>query len=299
VISSQNPQCGGINRSRIVFDGKALTKHRHLYAVRESDKGYVMDAGTAHGVTEGAIFEVYKDKRINSTAVPLGTMKASAPGPFSTILNLSPTSRYFPIKSQAFALQIRAGRQEDLALYVPLDQNLLSVFEAIAAEMQVNAQRQINLLSHEDLKRGKKPDLGIAFENGRIVFDIKDPNVTVHGLHRMPHRIRPILAHVSPVISAAAHYYWHLRRVGHAESIQDAVDIEFTKLSNDDARKRTPSGPNLIDAGVVDLVVDEDDIFGIKITNNGDVPLYASVFYFDNSDFSISKYSQPEVSQSI
>ena len=298
MISRQNPQCEGINRSRFVFDAKAQSKRRHLHVVRNGDKGYVMDAGAAHGVTEGAIFEVYKDKHIDSPT--LGTMKTSVPGPFSTVLNFFPTESSFPIEDQAFALQIRAGKQEDLALYVPLDQNLLTVFEAIATEMQVNAQRQINLLSHEDLKRGKKPDLGIAFENGRIVFDIKDPNVTVHGLHRMPHRIRPILAHVSPVISAAAHYYWHLRRVGHAESIQDSVEVGFTKLSNDeDAGKRKPCGPNLIDAGVVDLVVDEDDIFGIKITNNGDVPLYASVFYFDNSDFSISKYSQPEVSQSI
>jgi len=261
--------------------------------VSEKDEGYVIDAGAAHGITEGAIFEIYKDKHTHATTAPLGTMTASVPGPFSTVLDFSPNSGYFAIESQAFALQIRAGKQEDISLYIPFDQNLLTVFEAIATEMQVNAQRQINILTDEDLKHGKKPDLGIAFEGGYIVFDIKDPNVTVHGLHRMPHRVPPITERVSPVIGAAAHYYWHLRRVGHAEEIQDAVEIEFTQLSSGNALKRKPCGPNLIEAGVVDIVVDEDHIYGMKITNNGEFPLYASVFYFDNSDFSIGTCSQP------
>jgi hypothetical protein len=296
-MSRQNPQCEGANRGRIVFDGKAPSKRRHLYGVRKGGKGYVMDGGAAHGVAKGAIFELYKDMHIDSPT--LGTMKASSPGPFSTILDFSPIDRPFPIEDQAFALQIRAGEQEDLTLYVPLDQNLLTVFQAIATEMQDNAQRQINMLSDEDLKQGKKPDLGIAFENGRIVFDIKDPNVTVHGLHRMPQSVRPINAHVSRVISAATHYYWHLRRVGHAERIQNIVKVEFTKLSNDDILAREPDGPNLIKAGVVNLVPDDSDIYGMKITNNGNVPLYASVFYFDNSDFRISRCSQPSKSCSV
>jgi hypothetical protein len=283
-ISRQNPQCVGIHRDRIVFDTRVPSQHGRY--VRKSDKGYVMDAGTAHGITEGATFEVYKDIHIDLPT--LGTMKASTPGPFSTVLDFSSTDRPFPIEDQVFALQIRAGEQENLALYVPLDQELLAVFEKIATE--VNAQRQINILSDEDLKQGKKPDLGIAFENGHIVFDIKDPNVTVHGLHRTPHRVCPIIEDVSPVITAAAHYYWHLRRVSHANFIRRVVEVEFTRLSEDSALTRKPCGPNLIKDGVVDFV-DENNLYGVKITNHGDAPLYASVFYFDNSDFSISKCS--------
>jgi hypothetical protein len=285
VTSRQNPQCEGIYRSRIVFDGKAPSQRRHLYAI---NKDNVMAAGAAHGITEGAIFEVYKDKQAHSTIAPLGIMKASTPGPFSTVLDFFPTDREFSIENWAFALQIRAGKQADLALYVPLDQNLLVVFQAIATRMQVNAQLHVNMLTDEDLKWGKQPDLGVAFEDGHVVFDIKDPNVTAHGLHRMPFRVLPIIEDVSRVISAAAHYYWHLRRVGHAKFIQNTIEVEFTKLSDGDTLMRKPDGPNLINAGVVDLVVNKDDIYGMKITNNGDIPLYASVFYFDNSDFSIS-----------
>jgi hypothetical protein len=282
-ISRQNPQCAGIHRDRIVFDTRVPSKQGRY--VRKSDKGYVIDAGTAHGITEGAIFEVCKDIHIDSPT--LGTMKASAPDPFSTVLDFSPTGCPFPIEGQVFALQIRAGEQENLALYVPLDQELLTVFEKIATG--VNAQRQINILSDEDLKQGKKPDLGIAFENDHIVFDIEDPNVTAHGVHRTPHRVCPIVEHVSPVITAAAHYYWHLRRVSHASFIQRVVEVEFTRLSEHSALTRKPCGPNLIKGGVVDFVVDENNHYGMKITNNGDAPLYASVFYFDNSDFGISK----------
>jgi hypothetical protein len=293
VISRQNPQCEGFHRTRIVFDGKAPSQNRHLYAVHKSDEVYAMDAGAAHGITEGAIFEVYKNKHAYSNTAPLGTITASAPGPFSTVLNFSPTDRQFSIEDQAYALQIRAGKQEDLTLYVPLDQNLLPVFHAIATEMQVNAQRQINMLTDEDLKQGKKPDLGIAFEKPHIVFDIKDPNVTVHGLKRMPQRVLPDIDEVTGIISAAAHYYWHLRRVGDAKYIKSTVEIEFTKLSDGGTLTRKPDGPNLIKGGVVDIVVDEDDIYGMKITNYGADPLYASVFYFDNSDWSICTCSRP------
>jgi hypothetical protein len=292
-ISRQNPQCEGIHRSRTVFDGKAPSQDRHLYAVHESDKGYVMDAGSAQGVTEGAIFEVYKEKHTHSTTAPLGTMTASAPSPFSIVLNFSQTDQRFSIEDQAYALQIRAGKQEDLSLYVPLDQNLRHIFHAIATEMHDNAQRQINMLTDEDVKQGKRLDLGIAFENRHIVFDIKDPNVTVHGLKRMPQRVLPDINEVTAIINAAAHYYWHLRRVGNAKYITSTIEIEFTKLSGWGNLSLRPDGPNLIKGGVVDIVVDEDDIYGMKITNHGTDPLYASVFYFDNSNWSISKCSQP------
>jgi hypothetical protein len=292
VISRQNPQCEGIHRNRIVFDGKAPSQDRQLYGVRESNERYTMDAGTAHGVTEGATFAIYKDKHVYLTTDPLGTMVASAPGPFSTALDFSPTDCKFSIEGQAFALQIRAGKQADLSLYVPFDQKPLPIFQAIATGMQVNARQQINMLTDEDLKQGKMPDLGIAFENDHIVFDIKDPNVTVHGLHRMPRRVLPNIDEVSPIIRAAAHYYWHLRRVGSAQFIKNTVEVEFTKLLDGDTRTRKPDGPNLIKAGVVDLVVNEDDIYGMKITNNGELPLYAFVFYFNNSDWSISRCSQ-------
>jgi len=45
--------------------------------------------------------------------------------------------------------------------------------------------------------------------------------------------------------------------------------------------------------GIIDIEVEEDAIYGIKIVNNTDTKLYPSLFYFDNSDLSILSYYQP------
>ena len=45
-----------------------------------------------------------------------------------------------------------------------------------------------------------------------------------------------------------------------------------------------PVGDNLNVEGVVDLVVNTDDLYGIKLVNNSAYDLYPSLFFFDNSD---------------
>ncbi len=51
------------------------------------------------------------------------------------------------------------------------------------------------------------------------------------------------------------------------------------------------NGDNLNIRGVIMVDVDEDAIYGFKITNTTSVPLYVSMFYFDVSDLSISTQS--------
>jgi hypothetical protein len=48
-----------------------------------------------------------------------------------------------------------------------------------------------------------------------------------------------------------------------------------------------PVGENLYRDSVIRLVSSEDDLYGFKVTNNGDRDLYLNAFYFDNTDFSI------------
>jgi hypothetical protein len=259
-----------------------------------------MEAGAAHGITKEAIFEVYKDQDSYSTSPPLATLTAFAPRAFETKMVLAPNSPALIIKDQVFALQIRAGKEEDLSVYIAWKQQLLSVFEVMVTEMQVNEQRQMKILTDKDLENGKKPELKIDFENGYIVFDMEDPGVTEHRSPRMPSHVAPNPEAVTSVIRAAAHYYWHLRRVGLATHLQNNIDIEFTRLvqeqyNGDPAPTIRADGPNLINEGIIDILVDDDDdtMYGIKLTNNSSFPVYASLFYFDNSDFSISRYPSP------
>jgi len=53
-----------------------------------------------------------------------------------------------------------------------------------------------------------------------------------------------------------------------------------------------PVGENLDVDGVINLTIDpnSEDDYGIKIINNSPLDLYPSLFFFDNSTLSISKY---------
>jgi hypothetical protein len=69
-----------------------------------------------------------------------------------------------------------------------------------------------------------------------------------------------------PVIRAWAHYYWHLRHTNKKQPLRNQVRIEFIKVKQiDDDFKPVvkPDGPNLNCTGTVDLVVDDDTVYGI------------------------------------
>jgi hypothetical protein len=64
---------------------------------------------------------------------------------------------------------------------------------------------------------------------------------------------------------------------------------ELGKYNEDFSPITVPVGENLNAGGIVDIVVNPDDIYGIKLVNNSALNLYPSLFFFDNSDLSICK----------
>jgi hypothetical protein len=266
-----------------------------MYPVRkdENNQRYLMDAGTIHGITNGATFALYNDRNQVWTHSPVAILTASNPRAFITPLIPPAHSLPFDITGQAFALLIRAGEQEDLRLHVQPDENLMSVFKALASEMEVDDPTQPKFM----LVEKETADLDISFVDDHIVLNILDPVVTIHGLNRVPFSIpKDTPGAISAVLRKAAHYFWHLRRKGNGRGLQSLVGIELTRLDESEEEYdydlspvRRPRGPNLITNGVVDIVVEKDAIYGIKLTNKWKQPLYVSLFYFDNSDLSISK----------
>ncbi|KIM25370.1 hypothetical protein M408DRAFT_26358 [Serendipita vermifera MAFF 305830] len=297
-LVEQTPQCEGHNQNRILFDSKVRSQHRRLYVLREIKGEYVMKAGAAHGITKGATFDVYKDRNCMTTDAPLVSLTVlDSPDPFTTVLSGSKVN----IGKQAVALQTGAGVEEDLIIHIAMDPKLESVFRALAEEIkESNAiQRQIRAVDEIG-----KAHLDIALEDGKIIFNILNPLVTDYGLKRMPYQLNPTVNEVRRVLRAAAHYYWHLHRTGKDNILQEKVKVEFTRLSEDFQNNdgslgpvRMPQGPNLIQEGVIDIVVKKGDMYGIKIINTSGRSLYPSVFYFDNSNLSITSYFQPPTSK--
>ncbi|KAG8837877.1 hypothetical protein FRC18_007460 [Serendipita sp. 400] len=298
-LHEQNPQCEGHNRTRILFDSKAPSRRRPLYAVREKDGKYILEAGAAHGITKGATFDVYKNRDCIESEAPLGALTASEPpNPFSTVLS-GPSGKRFNFGEQAVALQTGAGTEEDLLIHVAMDPTLENVFRAVAEEIKGSnsGQQQIKLVDADQIGTAH---LDIGIENKKVVFNILNPLVTVYGLKRIPFQIDPNIGDIRRVLRAAGHFHWHLHRTGKSKILQNKVKIKLMKLKenegnddddDDEDSARTPvDGENLIQEGVVDVIADVNTMYGIEITNTWDTKLYASVFYFDNSNLSIHPY---------
>jgi len=275
----QNPQCEGYNQNRIIFDSKAPSPGRVFYTVHRDSVKYTMDAGSVHGITDGAEFAVYEYRDWPPKMPPLGTLVVLKTSAFSASMDVIPSTPRLPLADSAFALQTKVGVEEDLRLHVVMDEKLVGVFASLAQEMQGTSPKQRRIL----LSENDSAELDIALEDGLVVFNILDPFVTKFGLTSLPFRISPIVDDVCAVIRAAAHYRWHLRRTNKNPIFQNKVRVEFNQLIG-----MRPIEPNLNIDGIIDLVVDEEAMYGIRIINDTTKPLYPSLFYFDNSDLSIS-----------
>ena len=241
-----------------------------------------MDAGSVQGITDGAEFAVYTDRDWFPEMHPLGILVVLETRAFSTVLGVIPGATRFPLIESAFALQTRVGTEAHLRLHIAMDKKFGGVFKALAQEMQTPGPEQRRILLTEKCNA----ELDIALEDGHVVFNLLDPLVIKFGLTRMPFHVNLEAEEVYPVIDAAAHFRWHLRRSNKKHIFQNKVRIEFKQLT----QNREPYGLDLNVDGVIDLVVDEEAMYGIRIINDTARPLYPSLFYFDNSDFSISEY---------
>ncbi|KAL6306604.1 hypothetical protein BKA93DRAFT_148884 [Sparassis latifolia] len=288
----QNPQCEGYNQGRVVFNSKAPNLRRMVFEVRWEGEKYVMKAGAAHGVTDGARFAIYKDRSVTSNTSPLGHLTAQKVDEFTTILATPPGAPLFDHDSIRFASQTHASMSESLRVH--LDEKLADLFDELNVDPSTE-HRSVEMVDKADA------ELDVTLENGSVVFDVLDEEITQFRFKRLPHEVEPVISVISLVIRDAAHYYWHLRRTNLSHPLRDHVNLEFTKLT---ALKdqfgdflqpiTTPIGENLVGCDkVVRLVIDDDSsMYGIKITNKSNIPMFASLFYFDNSDFSISTYYQ-------
>ena len=242
------------------------------------------DAGEAAGITMGTEFEVYQDQ--NSVHL-LGTVVACELDAFSTTLYAKGSK--FALVGDGVALKSRAGTEEQVRVYVA-DESLKDLVKKIDPD-----QRIVQLV-----ERDHGAEFGMALENGKVVFNIYDSDVTRYGLTRMPYILEPTLEAISPVIRAAAHFYWHRRRtLKTGRGLAGKVKIEVAELQlesveyDDDLNPVAVYGPTDNACGQkggkeFDLRI--ETAYGWKIINNCAMSLYPALFYFDNSDWSISEY---------
>ena len=249
-----------------------------------------MRAGIAHGIDVGDEFALYDHNQPSRNATPLGTFVVCETRPFDSTIVAGPDTSQFEFPKPAFALLTKAGTKQDLRVYVAKHEKLTSIVEELV-KMQDKQPERPRILEVE--KENAK--FGIDLEGEKVVFDILDERVTAFHLRRIPFPVQPDAKIIYPILNAAAHFHWHLHRTSEKHILQNKVRLEFTKMDqvgeeyDDDLNSvLQPIGKDLNQNGIVNLVASDSDGYGIKIINDTNQALYASLFYFDNSNLSIS-----------
>ncbi|KDR67569.1 hypothetical protein GALMADRAFT_147105 [Galerina marginata CBS 339.88] len=294
-ISEQNPQLEGDHKDRIVFNSKAAVRVRDSFKISLDESGnYILQAGTADGVCLGAEFTVYADHGGLLKEPSLGVMVPDTIRPFETVMR--PLSEPGPsFDKAALAVQTRAGDQEELKVYIPLEAPLIPVFKATLMQMKTSGDDRHRIALVDDRSVAH---LAVERDNDKIAFIILDERVTAHGLTKCPYTADAVAEQLIPVLQGAAHYHYHLNR-SYLNSEKIGIEVEFFKLEfsgqldeSTSRLLRRPYGDNMLKDGIITIPIRDgvNELFGIRITNKSKKDLYPNIFYFDNSELSVTQY---------
>ncbi len=136
----------------------------------------------------------------------------------------------------------------------------------------------------------------VVTDDNFLNFEIMDELCRQHGLTRMPFEVKiDDEEAIHRILQSSARFYWYLCHSSKggllATSKLECMKLKKTGEYTDDLEEvliPDPNGHNLNVGGVIMVDVDEEAIYGFKITNTVSLPLYVLMFYFDVSDLSIS-----------
>ncbi|KAH9485842.1 Metacaspase-1 [Psilocybe cubensis] len=292
----QNPQLEGVNRHRILFNGKVLSPTRNVFKVDLNPNAqYVLRAGAAHGVSPKAEFTLYADAKALSNQEPCGVSTVLDVGPFQSTLS-QPINPTRALGQSPIAVQSKSGVQEQLRVHVP-EEALLQIFNeaSLVQTREPLAGHQIRFSLADKLIA----DIEARRQGDDIAFYHLDERVTAHGLTRCIHTANSDPASLCRILQGAATYYYHLNRSYlTSDNLRKSLRFEFFKLQpswqhdEDGALGWMPMGENLIKDGIITLEIDDavENLYGIRVTNYSGTNLYPNIFYFDNSELSIESY---------
>ncbi|KAJ2919024.1 hypothetical protein MD484_g1468, partial [Candolleomyces efflorescens] len=254
---------------------------------------YILQAGLVHGVTAGAEFTLYRDKK---REVPLAVMKADESNIEDFITVLKPVDKEkLPSVSDnpTIAIQTKAGASEDFLVHFSLGGQYGHIIEAV--EKQLSAE---DVYTHCRIRRGEESEaaLKIATTGEQLSFIALDGRARSYNFTNMQRFIRPSVEELRAILRGAAHYHFHLNLGQQNNKIQNRIAIEFFEVK--EARDEDgdpvfiPVGDNMLKGGQVEYEVNDGAKYGMKITNNAPWDLYFCCFFFDHADFSIAPITE-------
>ncbi len=253
-----------------------------------------MVEGRAHGFSQGDELTVYKSKSTEDREKPIGVVVIDNFDDVSgsAKLKLLPNTPVFrlPKGSQSLPALLTKSNEAHLKVYVSQkDQSLMNRIRRLKGLNNVMIANQSAAHISISIDRSESED--------RLCFEVVDPDVLrVNSKLKLKPRFAPNndddLQHI---LNGLAHYYWHLKRTSDSLPVTKEICASFFKLQDTFTGQprfvQEEGSPNLCStSNVIDIEIDEEALYGLEITKNSEkaVNLFPVLFYFDNTDFTIS-----------
>ncbi|KAH8795907.1 caspase domain-containing protein [Flagelloscypha sp. PMI_526] len=289
-IYGQTPHSEGFHSQRYLFNGMVKSAGCILHSIRRNQKGeFIMDAGEAHGIMPGAGFDVLTEYDPSSSAV--GSFLVTE-GDLDLLYTVVPAGTQIP--PLAWALHKHGGYQLPIKFESSEEENASQIIAQLKNTcVHDSKERFVECSDDGDY------ELSVTYQRGIIEIELTDQHCLNAGLRYLPSL--PLQCDkIYPVLNAAYHFFWHLRRQSSETNVLP-VALEAWELSKARiAAKRMPIGDNLCLDGVVRIPINSDGTssahFGYKIVNRSEANLYVWMFSFNFLDLSIRLLHKPSFS---
>ncbi|KAG9102292.1 hypothetical protein FS749_009632 [Ceratobasidium sp. UAMH 11750] len=257
-MQQQNPQCGGENKGRILFNNKLVGTSPLMTRVELVDGIIKLHAGFAQCVTKGARFDIYQHHLKDATSNRhLVTLQVTAVQNLYSIL--APVDDLPELQNPAYARQVSPGQGHEIKVHISpvLHERLKDV-----PEWQDNFLSEESNLVARPTSDSAEADLSLDMGwDGRVTFDIYNKLTNKHGIAHLPHTTLVDVKELLAVLQSAAAWDWHVGRKNPKPQFSDNVQIEVFKVTEDltqwnpdGKRPLIPSGENLNMSGVAEVV---------------------------------------------
>ncbi|RXW20168.1 hypothetical protein EST38_g5666 [Candolleomyces aberdarensis] len=263
------------------------------YTVEWGKKRLRLAAGIAHGIRKNARFTLYQNiEALRDGSKPLGQTKESEIGAFSTLLlPLHNMSSDFP--ASCIAIQTESSDPEGLRVHAPAEILHLPLFKEIASSFSgkgINDPCRIKLVDKAEAQLEIVPAGG-----SQVTFNVLDEFSTNCGFTRLPHVVDLYDGSLGRILCSAARYYLQLniQHTSYPEPLEKPkVELFLLKeqCGEDDEVVLIPGEEYMYRGAMIEIEVDEETKYGIKIWNHEDVDLGLVCFYFDHANLSISDF---------
>lgn len=255
-----------------------------------------MKEGRAHGFSKGDELTIYKSKSKEDRKQPVGVVIIDNFDDISgsSRLKILPNTPCFRLPCHPAPALLTRSIEPHLKLYIgSRDHSLVRRIRKLPGLSNV-VFTVTPSAAHISISVDK------TNTEERLCFEVVDQDLFRENPNL---KIKPRFAPNSDdddlqnILNGLAHYYWHLKRTSDSLSVTKEISPSFFKLQDTFTGQprfiQEEGSPNLCNtSNVIDIEIDEEALYGLEITKNSEhgANLFPVLFYFDNTDFTISAF---------